>query len=49
MAAGATAMMVALHLIGMRTEIIRRRVRNLSQQLVQRESFNAPAHEEDAR
>lgn len=34
MAAGATALMIALHLAGMRTEIMRRRVRTLSQQLV---------------
>jgi len=37
MAGGATALMLALHLAGMRTEIMRRRVRNLSQQLAQQD------------
>jgi heme exporter protein C len=37
MAGGATALMLALHLAGMRTEIMRRRVRNLSQQLARQD------------
>ena len=37
MASGATALMLALHLAGMRTEIMRRRVRTLSQQLARQD------------
>lgn len=41
MAGGATALMVALHLAGMRTEIYRRRIRTLSQQLALQDAAGA--------
>jgi heme exporter protein C len=45
MASGATALMLALHLAGMRTEIMRRRVRNLSQQLARQDGLPAQSGE----
>ena len=45
MAGGATALMLALHLAGMRTEIMRRRVRNLSQQVARQDGLPAQSEE----